>query len=107
MYFGSRTYYLLGRELREDILQRIITGILDSDGSSLILTAYLQVACIVSIRSYTLLGWYRSDTANQERMLITILIGQGNGTAEVAVLGRSKRHWQRTGRAGCNIIGTL
>ena len=56
MYFGSRTYYLLGRELREDILQRIITGILDSDGSSLILTAYLQVACIVSIRSYTLLG---------------------------------------------------
>ena len=56
MCFGSRTYYLLGRELREDILQRIITGILDSDGSSLILTAYLQVACIVSIRSYTLLG---------------------------------------------------
>ena len=66
MCFGSRTYYLLGRELREDILQRIITGILDSDGSSLILTAYLQVACIVSIRSYTLLGWYRSDTTNQE-----------------------------------------
>ena len=56
MYFGSRTYYLLGRELREDILQRIVTRVLDSDGSCLVLTAYLQVACIVSIRSYTLLG---------------------------------------------------
>ena len=56
MYLGSRTYYFLGRELREDILQRIVTRVLDSDGSSLILTAYLQVACIVSIRSYTLLG---------------------------------------------------
>ena len=56
MYFGSRTYYLLGRELREDILQRIVTRVLDSDGSSLILTAYLQVACIVRLRSYTLLG---------------------------------------------------
>ena len=66
MYFGSRTYYLLGRELREDILQRIITRVLDSDGSSLILTAYLQVACFINIRSYTLLGRYRSDTTNQE-----------------------------------------
>ena len=58
MYPGSRTYYLLGRELREYILQRIITGILDSDGSSLVLPAYLQVACIVRLRSYTLLGWH-------------------------------------------------
>ena len=66
MYFGSRTYYLLGRELREDILQRIITGILDSDGSCLILTANLQVASFERLRSYTLLGWYRSDTTNQE-----------------------------------------
>ena len=66
MYFGSRTYYLLGRELREDILQRIVTRVLDSDGSSLILTAYLQVACFINIRSYTLLGRYRSDTTNQE-----------------------------------------
>ena len=56
MYFGSRTYYLLGRELREDILQRIVTRILDSDGSSFVLTAYLQVACFINIRSYTLLG---------------------------------------------------
>ena len=40
-------------------------------------------------------------------MLITILIGQGDGTAEVALLGRSERHRQRTGRAGCNILGTL
>ena len=56
MYFGSRTYYLLRRELREDILQRIVTRVLDSDGSCLILTAYLQVACIVRLRSYTLLG---------------------------------------------------
>ena len=56
MYLGSRTYYLLGRELREDILQRIVTGVLDSDSSSLILTAYLQVACFVNIRSYSLLG---------------------------------------------------
>ena len=66
MYFGSRTYYLLGRELREDILQRIVTRVTDGDGSCLILTAYLQVASFISIRSYTLLGWYRSDTANQE-----------------------------------------
>ena len=66
MYFGSRTYYLLGRELREDILQRIVTRVLDSDGSSLILIAYLQVACFINIRSYTLLGRYRSDTTNQE-----------------------------------------
>ena len=66
MYLGSRTYYLLGRELREDILQRIVTRVLDSDGSSLILTAYLQVACFINIRSYTLLGRYRSDTTNQE-----------------------------------------
>ena len=66
MYFGSRTYYLLGRELREDILQRIVTRVLDSDSSSLILTAYLQVACFVNIRSYSLLGRYRSDTTNQE-----------------------------------------
>ena len=66
MYLGSRTYYLLGRELREDILQRIVTSVLDSDGSSLILTAYLQVACFINIRSYTLLGRYRSDTTNQE-----------------------------------------
>ena len=56
MYLGSRTYYLLGRELREDILQRIVTRVTDSDGSSLVLTAYLQVACIVRLRSYTLLG---------------------------------------------------
>ena len=56
MYLGSRTYYLLGRELREYILQRIVTRVLDSDGSSLVLTAYLQVACIASIRSYTQLG---------------------------------------------------
>ena len=56
MYFGSRTYYLLGRELREDILQRIITRVTDGDGSSLILTAYLQVACFINIRSYSLLG---------------------------------------------------
>ena len=66
MYFGSRTYYLLGRELREDILQRIVTRVTDGDGSSLILTAYLQVACFINIRSYTLLGRYRSDTTNQE-----------------------------------------
>ena len=56
MYFGSRTYYLLGRELREDILQWIVTRVLDSDGSSFVLTAYLQVACFINIRSYTLLG---------------------------------------------------
>ena len=56
MYLGSRTYYLLGRELREDILQRIVTRVPDGDGSSLILTAYLQVTCIVSIRSYPQLG---------------------------------------------------
>ena len=56
MYLGSRTYYLLGRELREYILQRIVTRVLDSDGSCLILTANLQVACIVRLRSYTLLG---------------------------------------------------
>ena len=56
MYFGSRTYYLLGRELREDILQRIVTRVTDGDGSSLILTAYLQVACFINIRSYSLLG---------------------------------------------------
>ena len=66
MYSRLRTYNLLGRELREDILQWIVTRVLDSDSSSLILTAYLQVACFINIRSYTLLGRYRSDTANQE-----------------------------------------
>ena len=58
MYPGSRTYYLLGRELREDILQWIVTRVLDGDGSSLVLTTYLQVACFVRLRSYTLLGWH-------------------------------------------------
>ena len=58
MYPGSRTYYLLGRELREDILQWIVTRVLDSDGSSLVPTAYRQVACFINIRSYTLLGRY-------------------------------------------------